>query len=200
MPNQDLSSIYHTDICLVDQKLKGLYNNGGKLLDAGCGSGRNLSWFVLQPNIDVFATDISNDAVTYLAQSFPSLRQEQLICAPAQQLPFSDAFFDHIICSAVLHFAESEADFFHMFSGLNRVLKPGGSLFIRMASDIGLETFVQPLGDGRFFLPDGSNRFLLTRVLIKQLTERYPMTFIEPVKTTNVQDIRCMTTLVMLKK
>jgi tellurite methyltransferase len=196
----DLTYIQHTDIYLVDQILKGLYNSGGNLLDAGCGGGRNLSWFVLQPNVNVFATDISDDAIKYLTQTYRSLRQEQLICAPIQALPFADAFFDHIICSAVLHFASSEADFFHMFSGLNRVLKPGGSLFIRMASDIGLESPIQPLGDGRFFLPDGSNRFLLTRLLITQITERYPMTLVEPVKTTNVQDLRCMTTLVMLKK
>jgi len=86
-----------------------------------------------------------------------------------------------------------------MFSQLNRVLKPGGSLFIRMASDIGIENKIVPLGNGRFSLPDGSDRFLLTKPLIEELLNSFPLTLAEPVKTTNVQDIRCMTTLVMVK-
>lgn len=200
MPNHDLSSIANTDIYLIDQILKGRYNSGGKVLDAGCGGGRNLSWFVLQPNIDVYATDISENAIQHLAQTYPSLKQEQLICTALQALPFADGFFDHIICSAVLHFAGSEEDFLQMFSELHRVLKPVGSLFIRMASDIGIEPHIIPLGGGRFALPDGSDRFLLTRPLLAVITSRFAITLLEPVKTTNVQDLRCMTTLMMQKQ
>ena len=86
-----------------------------------------------------------------------------------------------------------------MFSELNRVLKPGGSLFIRVASDIGIENKILPLGGGRFSLPDGTDRFLLTKPIIEEVLNNFPMTLAEPVKTTNVQDIRCMTTLVMIK-
>lgn len=199
MPAGTLNQVIHTDIYLIDQVLKGRYNAGGKLLDAGCGGGRNLSWFVVQPNFDIYAIDTEQDVIDHLLQVYPSLKQHQVKCALVQSLPFSDRFFDHIICSTVLHFARSKDDFLQMFSELNRVLKTGGSLFIRMASDIGIENRILPLGDGRFSLPDGSDRFLLTKPLIEEVLNTFPMTLAEPVKTTNVQDIRCMTTLVMVK-
>ncbi|CAN5452697.1 hypothetical protein BH10BAC2_BH10BAC2_33930 [soil metagenome] len=199
MPAGELNQVINTDIYLIDQLLKGRYNGGGKLLDAGCGGGRNISWFVLQPNFNIYAIDIDPDVINHLLQVYPSLKREQVTCAPVQSLPFPDTFLDHIICSTVLHFARSKEDFLQMFSELNRVLKPGGSLFTRMASDIGIENKILPLGEGRFSLPDGSDRFLLTKPLIKEILNSFPLTLTEPVKTTNVQDIRCMTTLVMIK-
>ena len=39
MPAGELNHIINTDIYLIDQILKGRYNGGGKLLDAGCGGG-----------------------------------------------------------------------------------------------------------------------------------------------------------------
>ena len=195
----ELNQIINTDIYLIDQILKGRYDGGGRLLDAGCGGGRNISWFVLRPNFDIYAIDADKDALNHLLQVYPSLKQGQVHCTTVQSLPFPGAFFDHIICSAVLHFANSKEDFLQMFSELNRVLKPGGSLFIRVASDIGIENSILPLGDGRFSLPDGTDRFLLTKPLIEQVLNSFRMTLAEPVKTTNVQDLRCMTTLVMIK-
>ena len=199
MPPGELSQIINTDIYLIDQILKGRYNGGGKLLDAGCGRGRNISWFALQPNIDIFATDTDPDAITHLLQVYPSITPGQVKCGPVQSLPFPDTFFDHIICSAVLHFARNHEEFLQMFSELNRVLKPKGSLFIRVASDIGIENKILPLGGGRFSLPDGTDRFLLTKRIIEDVLNNFRLTLAEPVKTTNVQDVRCMTTLVMIK-
>lgn len=54
-------------------------------------------------------------------------------------LPFNKNKFDHILCCAVLHFAQSETHFTAMLAELFRVLKPSGTLLIRMASDIGLD-------------------------------------------------------------
>ena len=73
MPTGELSHIINTDIYLIDQILKGRYNGGGKLLDAGCGGGRNISWFALQPNFDIYAIDTDQDAITHLLQVYPSL-------------------------------------------------------------------------------------------------------------------------------
>ncbi len=199
MPTGTLNSVINTDIYLIDQILKGRYNNGGRLLDAGCGGGRNLSWFVEQPDFDIYATDIEQRIADHLMAVYPALKQDHVSCAPVQALSFADAFFDHIICSTVLHFARSKDDFLQMFSELSRVLKPTGSLFIRMASDIGIENDIVPLGDGRFSLRDRTDRFLLTRTLIEELLNVFPVTLTEPIKTTNVQDLRCMTTLVMVK-
>jgi len=38
-------AINGTDIYLLDQILKDRYETGDKILDAGCGKGRNLKWF-----------------------------------------------------------------------------------------------------------------------------------------------------------
>ena len=199
MPPGELSQIINTDIYLIDQILKGRYTGGGKLLDAGSGRGRNISWFALQPNFDIYAIDTDRDAITDLLQGYPSITPGQVKCGPVQSLPFPNAFFDHIVCSAVLHFARNHEEFLQMFSELNRVLKPKGSLFIRVASDIGIENKILPLGGGRFSLPDGTDRFLLTKRIIEDVLNNFPLTLAEPVKTTNVQDVRCMTTLVMIK-
>jgi ubiquinone/menaquinone biosynthesis C-methylase UbiE len=195
----DLNHTITTDIYLIDQILKGRYKGGGKLLDAGCGGGRNISWFVFQPNFDIYAIDTDKNAINRLSQIYTSLKQDQLHYASVQSLPFPDEFFHHVICSAVLHFAKNKEDFLQMFTELNRVLKPGGSLFIRAASDIGIENKILPLGNGRFSLPDGTERFLLTKLLIEQVLNTSLMKLAEPVKTTNVQDLRCMTTLVFVK-
>ncbi len=195
----ELNHIINTDIYLIDQILKGRYKEGGKLLDAGCGGGRNISWFVLQPDFDIYAVDTDKNAINNLSEIYPSLKQTQLHCAPVQSLPFQNELFHHIICSTVLHFAENKEDFLQMFSELNRVLKPGGSLFIRTASDIGIENKILPLGGGRFSLPDGTDRFLLTKSFVEAVLNMFPLTLAEPVKTTNVQDLRCMTTLVLVK-
>lgn len=200
MPTGELNQVINTDIYLIDQILKGRYNSGGKLLDAGSGGGRNISWFIAQPNFDMYATDIDKDAISDLLQLYPSLKQDNVFCAPVQSLPFADAFFDHIICNTVLHFASSKADFLQMFIELTRVLKSGGSLFLRTASDIGIQDRIIPMGEGRFSLPDGSDRFLLTKLLIQEILDTFPVILAEPVKTTNVQDKRCMTTLVMVKE
>jgi ubiquinone/menaquinone biosynthesis C-methylase UbiE len=114
-------------------------------------------------------------------------------------LSFEDATFDHILCSAVLHFAQNTSHFFNMFSELVRVLKPGGSLFIRMTSLESIEKFVKPISDGVYFLPDATNRFLLTDSLLSDITSRYNIRLLEPKKYVNVNNERCMCTLVLSK-
>ena len=114
-------------------------------------------------------------------------------------MPFQDNYFDHIISSAVLHFADSVSQFHSMITEMVRILKPKGSLFIRMTSNIGIEDKVQLINDGVYTIPDGSTRFLLTRQLLAMVMKKYQLSFLEPLKTVNVDDIRCMSTLVLQK-
>ncbi len=187
-----------TDIYLIDQIMKGRYQKDERILDAGCGGGRNLHWF-LKNNLTVFGIDINTSAILGLKEKNADIPSDRFQVAGLHATPFDDQFFDHILVSAVLHFAESTAHFFSMVTELTRILKPGGSLFIRMASDIGIEDKVKRIGDGVYAIPDGSRRFLLTRSLLSQLMEKFPLEFIEPFKTVNVEDIRCMSTLVLRK-
>lgn len=185
------------DIYLLDQIVKGRYSKNEIILDAGCGGGRNLHWFY-ENGYDIWAVDREKTAVGQVKRSYSRI-ESQVSLAELDNLPFGDDRFDHIICSAVLHFATSIDHFLKMFTELVRVLKPGGSIFIRMASDIGLESRITPRGKGTYGLPDGSDRFLLTKELLHKVMKTLDLKFLEPLKTTNVNDLRCMTTLVLQK-
>lgn len=188
-----------TDIYLLDQIMKGRYRQTDKLLDAGCGAGRNLHWF-LNEKIDVYGIDQNTVSINELKAAYPLVSPIRFQSCPVEHLPFENNFFDHVISSAVLHFANSISQFQDMLAEMVRVLKPGGSLFIRMTSDIGIEDKVQSIGDGVYIIPDHSKRFLLTRPLLTDVLRKYLLSFIEPFKTVNVDDIRCMSTLVLQKE
>ena len=188
----------NTDIYLLDQIMKGRYRHTDKILDAGCGAGRNLHWFLTE-GIEIYGTDQNTLAIDELKMANPLLPADRFQSCPVEHLPFKNNFFDHVISSAVLHFAESVSQFHAMMAEMLRVLKPGGSLFIRMTSDIGIENKVKLVKDGVYLIPDGSTRFLLTRSLLTDILQQYPLSFAEPLKTVNVDDIRCMSTLVFQK-
>jgi ubiquinone/menaquinone biosynthesis C-methylase UbiE len=200
MSTTDLNAVLgNTDIYLVDQIKKNRYKAGDLLLDAGCGTGRNLHWF-MQNNVEAYGIDADPMAVAEIKSRYNRVLADRFQVAKVEQMPFPSGFFDGIISSAVLHFAENNVHFFEMFDEMHRVLKNGGSLFIRMASVIGIEELVVPLGEGIYLLPDGSTRFLLTRPLLAQLISRHSFSYLEPFKTVNVNDTRCMSAMVLQKK
>ena len=190
--------IGNTDIYLLDQILKGRYAPSDRILDAGAGGGRNLHWFVQNGN-PVYAVDQSAEAVAALKRHYPHIPETHFQQVAVEQLPFEADFFQHIICCAVLHFAESPAHFEAMFAELLRVLQPGGSLFIRVATDVGIADKMKPLSNGRYRMPDGTDRFLLTRPALEQLMTTHRLIWLEPFKSVNVDDLRCMATLVLGK-
>ena len=198
-----LQQLYgNIDIYLFDQLLKGTYDNCKRVLDAGCGGGRNLVYF-LRNGSEVYGIDPKAEAVELVKELSKTLSPanppENFSIAAAENLPFSDAYFDLVISSAVLHFAHSPSHFDAMLRSMWRVLKPGGYLFARLASDIGIETLVNPLGNGSYLLPDGSERFLVNEQMLLQYTAELGGSLHEPIKTTNVQNLRCMTTWCLQK-
>jgi ubiquinone/menaquinone biosynthesis C-methylase UbiE len=196
--NKITALLGNTDIYLLDQIMKGRYAPSDKILDAGAGGGRNLHWFV-QEGFSVFGTDRNPEAVDVLRQNYPAVPDRCFQVAAVEDLPFPDAFFQHVICSAVLHFAENELHFEQMFGEMIRVLSPGGSLFIRVTTDVGLEGKITPLGHGRFYLPDGTDRFLLTRKTLDNILQQHGLSLLEPFKTVLVEDVRSMAVVVVGK-
>lgn len=190
----------NADIYLLDLILKNKFQLGMKVLDAGCGEGRNLVYF-LNAGYTVFGVDKDPqaiDALRFIAGSIrPDLSRDHFQVAELETLPYQERSFDLIIASAVLHFASSEGHFKRMFAELVRCLKPAGILFIRMTSDIGIEEKIVPQGQGNFLLPDGTRRYLLTRKQVDQLVQLHSLKFLQPLKTVNVNDKRCMSTLVL---
>jgi SAM-dependent methyltransferase len=190
------------DIYLFDQLLKGAFDERRRILDAGCGSGRNLPYF-LRHGFDVYAVD--NDAAsvaavrTLFARLAPALPTDRVQVAALDALPWPDASMDAVICSAVLHFANDHDHFNRIVFELWRVLAPGGLFFARLASSIGLEDRL-PASTGRMQLPDGSTRFVVDEAMLESWTKRLGGRACDPLKTTIVQAQRCMTTWVMEKR
>jgi len=185
------------DIYLFDQLLKGRFDSMRSILDAGCGSGRNLVYF-LRRGFDVFGVDRDPDAIArvrHVAASIePQLHPEHFQVAPVEDLPFADQSMDAVLSSAVLHFATDEQHFDRMLQEMWRVLKPGGFFFARLASSIGIESRVESISHGRYRLPDGTERFLADESRLLAWTDQLGARLADPIKTTNVQNLRAMTT------
>jgi tellurite methyltransferase len=236
------------DIYLFDQLLKGRFVPGMRVLDAGCGSGRNLVYF-LRSGYEVFGVDESEEAVTQTRQlaaalapnlpvgnfrvepvermsfgeeanggykqqgNYPQISQitknEDAITRqqtttgeepPANSSGSDSAGFDVVLSSAVLHFARDEQQWQAMVNEMWRVLKPGGIFFARLASTIGMDDQVRLIEGRRYSLPDGSNRFLVDAAMLQRVTAELGGEFIDPIKTTVVENMRAMTTWVIKKK
>lgn len=191
------------DIYLFDQLLKGRITKDMRILDAGCGSGRNLVYF-LRNGYTVHAVDRSEEAIRAVRQLgatlAPDWSEEQARVEAVERMSFASESFDFVISNAVLHFAEDEAHFQQMMEELWRVLAPGGMLFIRLASSIGIEDRIKPLGNQRYLLPDGSTRFLVNEETMLETTAALEGSLFEPIKTVNVAGLRCMSTWCLKKE
>ena len=191
------------DIYLFDQLLRGRIAPGMRIFDAGCGSGRNLVYF-LREGYEVFGSDASPEAVNAtrgLARALaPALPPDNFRVESLEQSSFAEGFADVVVSSAVLHFARDDRQFEGMLRGSWRVLKAGGVFFCRLASSIGIEGRVQPIEGRRCRLPDGSERYLVDERLLLDWTRKLGGELLDPIKTTVVQDQRSMTTWVLQKK
>lgn len=182
------------DIYVFDQLLRGRITPAMRVLDAGCGSGRNLRWLAAN-GARVFAVDRDAAAVERVREL--GLDEQHARVAEVDALPFEDDAFDAVLAVAVLHFARGEEHFAAMLDELARVLRPGGILFTRLASSIGLEGRLHALGNRQYELPDGTRRFLVDEPFLLAQTARLGGELVDPLKTTNVQGLRCMTTWVV---
>ena len=187
------------DIYVFDQLLRGRIAPGMRVFDAGCGGGRNLV-YLLRNGYDVCGNDANPSAIAQvraLAAGLAPHGGHDFRVEAIEDTSFPDAHAGVVIASAVLHFARDEAHFEAMVRQLRRVLRPGGLFFARLASNIGIESSVRPIGNGRYDLPDGSQRFLVDAAAIEQWTARLGGTLIDPIKTTVVHGQRSMTTWVV---
>ena len=197
MSKQLVEQFGNIDIYLFDQLQKGRLDRAVNVLDAGCGGGRNLV-YLLKNGFNVFATDAAPKAIEQVralaATLAPDLPLGNFPVVPVEKMPFDDQQFDFVVSNAVLHFARDGQHFDAMLTEMWRVLREGGILFARLASSIGIADRVQPLGNGRYRLPDGSERFLVDEAMLLEMTNRLNASLLDPIKTTNVQNLRCMTT------
>ena len=203
MPHRDIQGLFgNIDIYLFDQVLRGRVTPGMRVLDGGCGGGRNLV-YLLNEGYDVFGTDVSaaaiDDVRRLVAAIRPDVPAENFRTESLEATSFPDGFADVVLCSAVLHFARDDEQFDAMLNGAWRALRAGGLFFCRLASSIGMESRVEQVNGRRYRLPDGSERYLVDQELLLDLTRTLGGHLLDPLKTTVVQDQRCMTTWVLRK-
>jgi SAM-dependent methyltransferase len=189
------------DIYVFDQILRGNIAPGMTILDAGCGYGRNLV-HLLREGCKIFALDADPEGVAHVRELAsilaPTLPPENFQTGAIEQMPFPDAFADVVLCNSVLHFARDDQHFRAMLAELWRVLRPGGLLFTRLGSRIGMD-FPRVRGN-IYSIGDGSEWFLVDERMLLDLTEELRAVMVDPLKTTIVQDYRCMTTWVLRKR
>ena len=193
------------DIYLFDQLLRGNIAPGMRVLDAGCGGGRNLV-YLLREGYEIFGVDVSAEAVEHVrsvaATLAPGLDAGNFRVEAIEAMSFPEEFADVVISNAVLHFARDEAHFEAMVRAMWRVLRPGGMLFCRLASTIGMEFAgaFGPIEGRRFRMPGGMEWYLVDEELLMCTTENLGGKMVDPLKTTVVQGSRCMTTWVVRKR
>ena len=199
----NLTEIFgQVDIYLFDQILRGRISPGSRVLDAGCGSGRNIH-YLLNAGYDVSAADADPDAVSAVmrlaADLNATLPPTNFRREPVEAMSFEEESMDVVLSIAVLHFALSDEQFEAMLESIWRVLKPGGMFFCRLASNIGMEVRMIQKKGRRHLLPDGTERYLVDEALLLDWTRRLGGVLLDPLKTTIVQNQRCMTTWVIRK-
>jgi SAM-dependent methyltransferase len=192
------------DIYLFDQLLRGRITPGMRVLDAGCGGGRNAE-FLLRAGCDIHGVDASPEAVARVREMASTIISAEEAGARfqlrrLQDLPYPDGHFGAVICNAVLHFSEDPEDFRAILAELWRVLAPGGVFFSRLASTIGMEDRVSPLRGRWYRLPDGTDRFLVDAGFLAEMARELGAVHLDPLKTTVVEDMRSMTTWVLGKR
>ncbi len=193
------------DIYLFDQLLKGRIALGMRILDAGCGFGRNLV-YLLREHYDLFGVDADPDAIAAVrrmaAALHPALPVSNFRVEKVEAMSFPDQSFDVVLSNTVLHFSRDEAHFLAMMREMWRALRPGSVFFCRLASTIGMHEpglSHQHLGGRRYLSPDGAERFAVDESLLMSVTAELGGQLLDPLKTTVVQQQRCMTTWVVRK-
>jgi ubiquinone/menaquinone biosynthesis C-methylase UbiE len=166
-----------------------------RILDAGCGGGRNV-WFPAKLGCDMYGVDQNPDAITGLLDTAKLLgfdvENSNFIVGELDDLPYENGVFDVVICSAVLHFASSRAHFTAMVKELCRVCKPGGMIWFRMTTKEALPEPGRQIEQDIYELPDGTIRYLLDKSYLEQLMQECDLIYLDPFKAVNVDNLRSM--------
>ncbi len=101
-----------------------------RIVDVGCGTGRDIAWFESQ-GIHLVGADLSGGMLIYAQKvvSSPLVQMDML------RLGFSAASFDGAwSCASLLHLPKVEAP--HALREIRRVLKPGGYLALSLQGGV----------------------------------------------------------------
>jgi tellurite methyltransferase len=189
------------DVYLFDQLLRGRIVSGMKVLDAGCGTGRNLT-FLMRAGFEVWGVDESQEAIAAVqrlaAEVMKDVSPRRFRVERVESMSQETDSMDMVISSAVLHFARDASHWLAMMHEMWRVLAPGGLFFARLATTVG-QPHLRPLGGGRYVMPDGTTRYLVDHERLLNVTQELGGSLLDPLKSTVVHEQRSMGTWVVRK-
>jgi tellurite methyltransferase len=182
------------DILLMDLILKGKVPESGKVLDAGCGEGRNGIYFI---NEGYAYTGIDTDQskvrlIEYLSKG----ANASFYVTDIKSFSKKGISFDFIICSRVLHFAKSVDHFFEMWNNLISMLNPNGIIYISMDSVVDTN-MGDEVDNGRYSFPDSEIRFAITSDIYEEIKKGFEE--IESLKTLVAHGKRAQSFIVLKK-
>ncbi|MBN2532739.1 MAG: methyltransferase domain-containing protein [Spirochaetales bacterium] len=113
--------------------LKWKSNNFLKILDLGCGIGRN-ALYMARLNFDVYAFDLSDSGLSRLAdEAEKNMLSINIKRGDMLDLPYDDDFFDCVLGFHSIYHTDYEG-LQKVISGIYRIVKKGGELFITLNS------------------------------------------------------------------
>jgi ubiquinone/menaquinone biosynthesis C-methylase UbiE len=98
----------------------------GKILDLGCGSGRN---FMKTKKGKLYGLDFSEKMIELAKKDAKKKKIEVELQVMNKNIPYEDNFFDYVICAAVLHCLNKKEQKV-MVDELYRVLKKKGRALV----------------------------------------------------------------------
>jgi SAM-dependent methyltransferase len=111
----------------------------GKLVDVGCGSGRDVDYFRLR-GFNVFGIDYDEKEVATAKSDFP---ESNFMTANAEEMPFADTAIGAFFMINVMHYVDQTK----VMEEISRTLAPGGYAFIhfnlRITDAEGVTDYVQ---------------------------------------------------------
>lgn len=137
--NQALENLPQEYIELLDEFIERV--GDGKILDAGCGPGRDTQYFT-ENGLDAVGADLAEGMVEHAKQN----KKGTFHLMDVKELEFDDSTFDGIWCNTVIQFFPVE-DMSEVISELDRVLKPNGELYISFKAGKG-SIIREKYGDG----------------------------------------------------
>jgi SAM-dependent methyltransferase len=147
---------------------------GTRLLDIGCGAGRNAVPLAKQ-GWSVTGIDLSWPmlrAAAERAEAESLSKGMQVVLAPMERLPIASASMDFIVAHGIWNLAQSSAQFQAALREAARVARPGAALFVFTFSRTTLAPGVTPLEAEDFVFTEFSGApqcFLTAEQLIDEL-------------------------------
>lgn len=105
-----------------------------RILDAGCGNGKNTKFIFDSGFVDVFAIDICESFVEMSKKYFKWNREYAIIQGDLRSTPYENSSFNHVISIAVIHHLTTDQDRKQCIDELIRITKPSGSILITVCS------------------------------------------------------------------